>query len=170
MNELYREILIKHSSTGSDVIKKAGVIALVIVLIAGGLFITPLLLIAAVGAGIFAYFVITGLDLEYEYLYVNGDFDIDKIMNKTRRKRVASYTLEEMEIIAPSSSHDLDPWRGKASVKDYTSGQMNKNSYTALYNTSSGQLLVMLELDEDVIRDIRRLAPRKISRDILLLH
>ncbi len=26
-------------------------------------------------------------DVEYEYLFVNGDLDIDKIMNKARRKR-----------------------------------------------------------------------------------
>ena len=172
MNDGYEEILVKRGKTPKDTILKAVIIGVTAVLVAAGIFFfNPLFLLAGMALGLLGYYLILpNFDLEYEYLYVNGDFDIDKIMNKTRRKRVASYTLEEMEIIAPSSSHDLDPWRGKASVKDYTSGQMNKNSYTALYNTSSGQLLVMLELDEDVIRDIRRLAPRKISRDILLLH
>ena len=169
MNDLYREILVKHPATGTDMFKKIGVIALTAVLAAAGLLIHPLLFLPAIGAGVFAWSVITGLDLEYEYLYVHGDFDIDKIMNRQRRKRVASYTLEELELLAPSGSHDLDPYSGKGQVLDYTSGDPNVKTYVAVYNTSRGIKLVRLELDNDILRDLRRLAPRKISREIMLL-
>ena len=170
MNELYRETLVKHPTSGLDTLKKAGVIALTVVLAAGGLFISPFLLILAVGAGVLAWFVITGLDLEYEYLYVNGDIDIDKIMNKQRRKRVASYSLEELEIVAPEGSHDLDAYNGKAAVKDYTSGNPDIKPYVAVYNQKDGMQMVKLELEKDVLQDIRRLAPRKVSREILLIR
>ena len=84
MNDLYREILVKKKSTGADTLKKAGLIALTVLLAAAGLLIHPLLLLVAVGAGILTWFISTGLDLEYEYHYVNGDIDIDKIMIKQR--------------------------------------------------------------------------------------
>ena len=168
MNELYREILVKHTPTSADTLKKAGVIALTVLFAAAGFLLHPLFLLGAVGAGVLAWFVITGLDLEYEYLYVNGDFDIDKIMNKQRRKRAASYNLEEMELIAPSGSHDLDPYQSRGTVRDYTSGNPQIKTYTAVYNKNGEITLVKLELEEDILGDLRRLAPRKISRDILL--
>ena len=170
MNELYREILVKHTATGMDQLKKAGVIVLTVLLAAGGILINPLLLLAAAGAGVLSWFVITSLDLEYEYLYVNGDFDIDKIMNKQRRKKVASYSLEELEIIAPEGSHDLDPYNGKGTVRDFTSGNPQIKTYVAVYNRKDGKELVKLELEQDVLQDLRRLAPRKVSREILLLR
>ena len=167
MNDLYREILVKKKSTGADTLKKAGLIALTVLLAAAGLLIHPLLLLVAVGAGILTWFISTGLDLEYEYLYVNGDIDIDKIMSKQRRKRAASYAVENLELIAPSRSHDLDQYRGRAAVKDFTSGDPDAKSYTAVYSCDGGLQMVQLELDDELIADIRRIAPRKVSRDCL---
>ena len=167
MNDLYKEILIKKRATGTDTLKKAGLIALTALLALGGLFIHPLLLIAAVAAGALTWFIVTGLDLEYEYLYVNGDLDIDKIMNKQRRKRAASYTVETMELIAPTGSHELDQYSQRAALKDFTSGDPDAKSYTAVYAGEGGLQMVKLELDDEVIADLRRIAPRKVSRDCL---
>ena len=167
MNDLYKEILVKKQSTGTDMLKKVGMIALTVVLAAGGLLIHPLLLLAAVGAGVATWYISTGLDLEYEYLYVNGDIDIDKIMNKQRRKRAASYSFETLELIAPSDSHELDQYRSRAAEKDFTSGVPGTKSYTAVYTADGGLQMVKLELDQELIADIRRMAPRKVSRDCL---
>ena len=45
-----------------------------------------LLLVPAIALGIACYFVIPKTDLEYEYLFVNGELDIDMIMSKSKRK------------------------------------------------------------------------------------
>ena len=45
-------------------------------------------LIIAVVAGVGAYFVNLNANLEYEYLYVDKQLTVDKIMARTRRKKV----------------------------------------------------------------------------------
>ena len=78
----------------------AGIVILVLI----GLVI-PLVLIAAIALGVLAYFKMPGLDLEFEYLYVNGELDIDKIMSKVKRKRVGSFDISKAEMVAPVKSH-----------------------------------------------------------------
>ena len=69
-----------------------------------GLFLLPIFLIGAVALGIAAYFIIPGTDLEYEYLFVNGELDIDKIMAKSKRKKAKTVDLTEADLIAPLDS------------------------------------------------------------------
>ncbi|MFR0073872.1 MAG: DUF6106 family protein [Blautia caecimuris] len=38
------------------------------------------------------------LDLEYEYLFVNGELDIDKIMCKVKKKTSQIFEFEQNEI------------------------------------------------------------------------
>ena len=87
MSELYSEFLVKKESTFKDALIKFGMIGLTVVAVAAGLFLNPLLLIVAIGLGVACYFIIPKTDLEYEYLFVNGELDIDKIMAKSKRKR-----------------------------------------------------------------------------------
>ena len=113
------------------------------------------------------YFVVPRFDLEYEYLYVNGELDIDKIMNKQKRKRCASYNIDQLEILAPSNSGELDRFRRKQDIKikDYTSLDPKVPSYTLVFNQDKGQELLKLELNQAVVNDIRRTAPRKVVKD-----
>ena len=166
MNDFYREILVKRRPGTTDLVLKIGMIALTVVAAAAGILLIPLMLLAAVILGAVSWFVISGRDIEYEYLYVNGDFDVDRIANKQRRKRVGSYSLEEMELIAPSQSHELDSWQsGSAKIIDYTSQEPGVKSYTGVYRMDGETVLVRYELDKEILQDMRRLAPRKVSRE-----
>ncbi len=171
MNELYKEILVKRKAQPLDMVKKAGMILLTVIAFVIGFLFIPLMMIGTVLLGLLAWYVITGLNLEYEYLYVNGDIDVDRIKNRERRKRVGSYELVNMEILAPSNSHELDSYLNNKSAKiiDYTSGDESVQSYTAVYTNEANMQIVRLELTKEVVDDIRRRAPRKVSRDTLLL-
>ena len=78
MGDLYSELLVKKDKTAKDSLLKYGLIVLTVLAVFAGLIITPLALIIAVALGIACYFVIPKTDVEYEYLFINGDFDIDK--------------------------------------------------------------------------------------------
>ena len=172
MNDLYNEILVKRKRTTQDNLIMVGLIALAALLAFVGLFMIPVVLIAAMIAVAACIYIIPGLNKEYEYLYVNGDFDIDLIRAKQRRKRVASYSIDQLEMVAPSTSHELDSYRQRsgAVVKNFTSLEENVPSVTLVYQTEKATELVMLEIGEDIIKDLRRLAPRKISRECLMLR
>ena len=167
MGDVYREILVKQKKTSMDVIKKVLMIAAIVLLAAAGILIHFVFFLLAVAA-VFAFnYLSAGLDREYEYLYVNGDFDIDVIKNKQRRKRVASYPLNQLAMAAPSGSHDLDSLTasGNVTVRDFSSGEEQDRVTCLVYDMDKGREMALVNIDDDVIRDLRRREPRKISRD-----
>lgn len=165
MGDSYREILVKKENSAVDALKKAALIAVTVICFIGGIIVAPIFLLAGLVMAGVCVFVLPRFDLEYEYLYVNGELDIDKIMSKQKRKKCASYDMNLLEIMAPSNSHALDSFRKKpgVKVKDYTSGNAKAATYTLVFNTDKGQDLVKLELDDDMVADIRRIAPRKVN-------
>ena len=117
MGDLYSELLVKKDKTAKDSLLKYGLIVLTVLAVFAGLIITPLALIIAVALGIACYFVIPKTDVEYEYLFINGDFDIDMIMSKTKRKKVKSFKLSEADLAAPLDSHRMDYYNGNQNMK-----------------------------------------------------
>ena len=73
MSDLYIELLVKKKRTATDTVLKTLLIALTVIAFLAGLLITPLALIVFVGLLVLDYFKLPGFDLEYEYLYVNGE-------------------------------------------------------------------------------------------------
>ncbi len=170
MGDVYEEILIRKEKTGADTAKKIGLIAAVALIAVVGVMYMPLLIVVAIAAGAGAYYLIQGLNVEYEYQYVNGDFDVDKIMNMSRRKKAGSFELANLEYIAPSASHELDSYMQRKALKviDYSSGKENAKTFTAVYNGEGGaQAVIFEDLTEEIFKDLRRQAPRKVSRECL---
>ena len=165
MSDMYKEILVSRKTPVVNKLIK-GVLILVTVLgILAGMIFFPLFLVG-IAAGVASCFLLPKLEVEYEYLYVNGDLDIDAIYSKQKRKRQASYTMEELELLAPSNSHALDFYKNnkESKIRDFTSGDENKPSYILVMNKDKQRELVKLELDPDIVADIRRIAPRKVSQ------
>ena len=63
-----------------------------------GIFSIGFLLIAGVWYG---YYLLVGMrNIEFEYILTNSEIDIDKIMSKKSRKRIASFDFKSAEIVA----------------------------------------------------------------------
>lgn len=166
MNESYKELMVKKESGLKE--KLLRVVSLIPTIFLG--FLTLLtgdmsILIIAIGLGVLCYFVFQWTDIEYEYLYLDKEINIDKIMAKTRRKRVATISTEKMEILAPAKSHQLDSYRSrKVKEADYSAGNdMPEQKLYALY--SEGSQKYLLSLDEDFVKTIKGIAPRKVFMD-----
>ena len=109
MSDLYSEVLVKRQPGSMDILKKAGVIAGILLLAAGGILITPILLLAAIILGVVSWFFIFPLfHVEYEYLILNRELDIDAIYSQQKRKTVAKYDLGSMDLLAPLNSHRME--------------------------------------------------------------
>ena len=108
MTDMYSELLVKKEQTVKDQAIKILLIFLLVFTAIAGLILTPLAWVLTIGLGIAAYFVLPLLDLEYEYVFVNGELDIDRIASKAKRKRMKSFDLAKMEIMAPVNSHRMD--------------------------------------------------------------
>lgn len=85
-------------------------------------FVTPslafVLLLLAAGVMIVAYYLTTQLNVEYEYALTNDEIDIDRIINKSKRARMANFKISDIE--------DIEPYNPQIHVTDKAH---NKNVY-----------------------------------------
>ena len=169
MSDLYTEVLVKKQQTGKDKVIKGVLIFFTVLFAAAGIMMNPLILLLALVLGIVDYIFIPKLSVEFEYLYVNGELDIDRIYSQSRRKRAASYELSNMEILAPYQSHQLDSYKKNQSIKRYNyssgiEGQGHK-PYALVISKDNAMQMVIFEPDEVMLKDIRNRAPRKVFMD-----
>lgn len=167
MSDLYKELLVKKKRTAKDSLIKYGMIGLTAVLAAAGLFFHPLILIGAVAAGIGCYFILPRTDLEYEYLLVNGELDIDVIMSQAKRKRVKSINIPEADLIAPLNSHRMDYYNGnqKMKVLDYSSGDAQHKRFAIITRDGNEACKIIIEPDETFAQAMKNSAPSKVFLD-----
>ena len=168
MSDAYVECLVKAKPSVLGKIGGFLLTALSVLCVLTIFVLPPLMLFAFIGAilfGVGAYFVKMFTDLEYEYLYLDKELVVDKIMAKTKRKRVATYHLDRIEILAPIKSYRLDNYRNRnAKEKDYSIGEELKPDlrYAAYYE--GGEKLI-LSPSEELVKAIRNVAPRKVFMD-----
>lgn len=166
MSDTYVECLVKKKTSGGMRLLRVLTIMLAAAFILMGLLtiLWPAFLIGAV-IGVAAYFVSMNTDLEYEYLYLDKEITIDKVMARSKRKRVAKYDLERMEILAPMTSWHLDEYKNRqAKTVDYGSGEVKQpdTRYVMFYE---GGTKVILEPNMEMIKAIKNIAPRKVFTD-----
>lgn len=166
MTDLYSELLVKKEQTGKDKAVKILLIALLAVTAVVGL-VFSLAWILTVALGIAAYFIIPNLDLEYEYVFVNGELDIDKIAAKSKRKRAKSFDLSKMEIMAPVNSHRMDYQNHNTNLKtlDFSSGNKSHKIFAIIIPDDKEVYKVLIEPDQELIENIQKSCPRKVFVD-----
>lgn len=169
MSDAYVECLVKAKPSVLGKIGGFLLTALSVLCVLTIFVLPPLMLFAFIGAllfGVGAYFVKMFTDLEYEYLYLDKELVVDKIMNKTRRKRVATYQLDRIEILAPIKSYHLDNFRNRNvnKQKDYSIGEELQPDKRYLMFYEGGEKIV-LSPSEELIKLMKNVAPRKVFSD-----
>ncbi|MCM1143067.1 MAG: DUF6106 family protein [Blautia sp.] len=164
VSETYVECLVaRKSSFGMRFLKTLLIMLTVCFVVIGIIFVPAFLVAIAVGVG--AYFSYMHADIEYEYLYVDKEISVDRIMAKSKRKKVASYELERLELMAPLNSHHLDAYRNRTmKTVDYSSGMDNGQNrrYVMIFDSN---MKVIWEPNEEIIKAMQMVAPRKIVTD-----
>ena len=161
MSETYVECLVKKKTSLLKRFLRALSIMLAGAFIFLGFILWPALFIGVV-LGVAAYFIYMNCDLEYEYLYLDKEITIDKVMATTRRKRVAKYEVDRMEIFAPMNSHQLDSYRNRdAKTKDYSSGEVKQPEARYAMYYEGGEKII-LEPSADMVKALKTVAPRKV--------
>ena len=164
MSETYIECLVKAKPSMMGKFCKYLLYLLTAVLLAL-MILTMNMFLLAVAAGVGAYFVGIYTDLEYEYLYLDKELTIDKVMGKTKRKRVAVYQLDKMEIFAPFKSYHLDNFRNRQTKdKDYSIGYEEQPDLRyVMYYEGSERLI--LSPSPELVKIMKNAAPRKVFSD-----
>lgn len=165
MSESYVEWLVKRKTSGMMKLAQVVCIALAVVCFfvgSAGLYVA---LIFAIAFAVGAYFASMNAEIEYEYLYLDKEITIDKVMNRSKRKRVGVFTIEKMEIFAPMKSYHLDDYKNRqVKTEDYSSGveKQPECRYLMYYN---GEKKLILEPNEEMVKAMKNVAPRKVFMD-----
>lgn len=167
MGDLYSEYLVKKKPTALDAVIKYGLIILTVLAALAGLFVSPVILVLAVILGVVSYFVIPKTDIEYEYLFVNGELDIDMVMAKTKRKKVNTFDLREADLIAPVNSQRMAYYNNNSKLKtlDYSSGDESHRRFAVIIRADGDTCKVILEPDDTMAQAIKNSAPSKVFLD-----
>ncbi len=160
MNEFLTEQLVKRRQTAVTTMKKAGLIA-VTVLSAFLTLFHPMLIWVTVILAVVASFLFKRMNLEFEYIYYNGDLDIDKIMNMQSRKRVFSSNIKEMEVIAWSGSVELQQYQ-RYKVLDFSTKNPDDKLYEMVTQFKGETVRVLFNPNEKILNEMKNMAPRKV--------
>lgn len=164
MSETYVECLVKAKQSAMGKFGKVVLIVLTVVFGMGMLVFPPLMLVA-LATGVGAYFVNMFTDLEYEYLYLDKEIVVDKVMAKTKRKRVATYSVDRMEILAPINSYHLDNYKNRTvKVKDLSIGEELKPDLRYAMYYEGGEKII-LSPSPEMVKALKNVAPRKVFND-----
>lgn len=166
MNESYKELLVKREKGAKEILIR--IVCIVPTVLIGLLTLLTgniVLFIAVIALGVLDYFVFQWTDIEYEYLYLDKEISVDKIMAKTRRKKVTTLDVNKIEIMAPEKSHQLDSYRRRETkVTDLSAGHdlPEQKLYWVFYE---GNKKFLMNLTEDFAKTIKGIAPRKVYMD-----
>lgn len=119
-------------------------------------------LLLAAGALFGAYKLCTRFNLEYEYIVTNGTMDIDKIINKSSRKRILSFELATVSRIEKFNPAQLSGVNAKELF--ITCNQDGPGAYLMVSATEGkGTSYLVFAPDERVRSAIVKFVPKFIS-------
>ena len=123
-----------------------------------------LLLVAGVFYG--AYKIATFTSVEYEYILTNNELDIDKIMARTRRKRIMTIDFKSIELCAPvddvNYKHEFE---NTSMTNNYDfSGQGYNPAYFIICDGEKGRMRIIFEPTEKIIENASKFNPRKVIK------
>lgn len=160
MNDFYTEQLLKRRTPVSEM---ALVVVLAVIGIAA-LAMTPMTIFAPLVAIVFlavAIFKARNSNQEFEYLYMNGELDIDRIIAKSKRKQVFTGSLNQLELLVKADSHELDAYAGTP-LKEFSSGMHKERECVAVYVKDGQSMRIVFEPNDRILEAFRMQAPRKV--------
>jgi hypothetical protein len=112
------------------------------------------------------YFLTFKAYKEFEYSYFDGEVRFAKVMNKSRRKRIAVYSMEEVAIIAPAGDRSVYKYENDhgVSVKDYTSHKKEVPYYEMIVNKDGATQLIKFEPDQKYLDAVEQKYRQKLIR------
>ncbi|MBO6015585.1 MAG: hypothetical protein J6P60_03240, partial [Lachnospiraceae bacterium] len=88
-----------------------------------GLLRWPTLLLLGLIMAVVSYFFARNSAVEYEYLILGKELSVDRILGRSKRKKMREFDLARIEILAPAGSHRLDSYKDKKyTTYDFSSG------------------------------------------------
>lgn len=174
--DIYFECLVKRKNSSQVVLHK---ILIILALVAFSLLIIDLglkypiflllgFLVIALAIYWVVHYVFGLFKLEFEYIVTNGDMDVDKIIAKRKRKRLATINFRNIEIMAPVNGAHKKEFNEMTYQKkiDASISADEKNTYFIIgHSEKHGIVKLIFNPDERIIKTAKTFASRKVFTD-----
>ncbi len=100
--------------------------------------------------------------VDYEYVFVDGQIDFDRIVAGANRKNMYRTDLEKVEIVAPEGSHSLDHFNNLR-MEDFSSGKAEDKHYIIVTKGDKGNERVRFTPSENLLEQMQMKAKSKIE-------
>lgn len=157
------EQLYKRKKTSLDIAVQALIFFSTIILAMGFYFIASLLpfgsfvgMLGIIGLVYLGYKLFMKYDLEYEYIYLNGEIDIDKIIAKSDRKRIITVKCTDFEKFGIYDANDSQIKNIQVDKSfNFSSNTGAKQYYAVLKHREFKKTLIIFEPEERIIADMK---------------
>lgn len=161
----YKEYLVKRKKGAKEILLSA-----IIYLVALALSFASLIFLNAMGMELLisvaflygGYKLASSFNREFEYTVTEDCVDVDVIYNASNRKKLISFTMKDVEIIAPVESEKYHAYSG-GDYKEIDASTHRKD--TSVYFAAvekNGKYLVKFELPVTALQHLRKYAPSKV--------
>lgn len=160
MGDIFAEQLVKRKKKPSEQFLKYALTALVVVFALGGLFLAGFLVYLALALAVACYFIFPRFNVEYEYSYVNGEFDVDVIYSMQKRKKKEAFNLQDVDCVALYGNPALAAYQTGYTVTDYSAFDASKPPYVIVKGSEKRLIYMQIE-DPTILSDMKRRLQRR---------
>ncbi len=159
MEGSYAEWSVKKENKGTATALRAlMIIGIVALAVAGLLFASGVLIFIALAGGLAYFYVAPLLNIEYEYVYVNGQFDFDRITNNNGRKKLLRIDLDNADHLSPVRNNPNNVSQNNSmQQKDFTSRREHARVYEIVGPDQKGKMTrVLFEPSDEILNLVRQ--------------
>ena len=163
MEGMYVESGCKVANTFKSVMLRVLVVlAVVVTFVFATVLNAKILFVLGMIGGCLAVWLWPRFNIEWEYIFVDGQLDFDTISGGEKRKTRLRIDFDEVEVVAPCNSHALDAYRN-TKVLNYSSLRKDARVYVVVAKIGEqGLCRIHFEPSDKMLDAMKMKSPRKV--------
>lgn len=163
MDNFYEQLVTTSKSSSYKLVNGA---TYVLAFLGVGIFsVNIIFAVLLIGLGVGCFFYKQKLFVEFEYQFTNGEVDIEKILEMKKRRKVTSFNIKEVGLLAPEDSNEARDYSNKPTsiVKCYPTST-KKRVYVAMVTEGNNRMQLMFIPDEKFLNHCFKYNPRSVRK------
>lgn len=168
----FLEYLVKKKSDGKDVALRIGIILLAVLvsLVVFAIFVSISYLrafsfFAVLCIGYGAYILLSRMDIEYEYIFTNGELDIDIIRGRRLRKRLTTVKCKDIRIMEKTENVVAKKPSGEKNICAVYNFKMGEIYKIECMDKSGKDKTIFFQPPENLVKEMRKYNPANIKAE-----
>lgn len=168
--DVFVEYMVKRKKNITDFLKVIGVLigGFVLMLVLGSVFgalpaLGSISLFILAGIVYLMYYLVTSINLEYEYILTGTELDVDKIINVRKRKKMTTVNIRGIECFSKLKNAEYNSYKNDSGInKIYACIDKNDlETYFVVFFEKEKKTMLLFNPNEKIADRIKTLNPQK---------